>query len=213
MILTEQLKEYADNSAQKIPAEAQVIMKNAIDALQNSTIIDNALKTGDTIPEIALPNAKGNIVNIQNILNEGKKIVLAFYRGGWCPYCNIELRALQANLSEFEKHNAVLIAITPETPDNSLSTAEKNDLSFEVLTDKDNQLAKAMNLVYQLPENLQDLYKNFGIDLNLSQGNTEQELPIAATYVIDIDGEITYHFLEEDYKLRADPQDILNALS
>ena len=213
MTLTEQLKEYADNSAQKIPAEAQVIMKNAIDALQNSTIIDNALKTGDTIPEIALPNAKGNIVNIQNILKEGKKVVLVFYRGGWCPYCNIELRALQENLSELEKHNATLVAVTPETPDHSLSTAEKNDLSFEVLTDKDNQLAKTMNLVYQLPENLQDLYKNFGIDLDVSQGNTEQELPIAATYVIDINGAITYHFLEEDYKLRADPQEILNALS
>tara|TARA_R110001632_G_scaffold67875_3_gene159445 strand:+ start:4700 stop:5338 length:639 start_codon:yes stop_codon:yes gene_type:complete len=212
MTLTEQLKELADNSVKRHPGEAQVIMKNAIDELKNSTIIEGAFKTGDTIPKIELPNATGSVKNINDILSEGKKVIIAFYRGGWCPYCNIELRALQQVLPDIEAKGAKLIAISPETPDNSLSTSEKNGLDFEVLSDENNEIAKSMNLVFQLPQYLQDLYKKFGINLDSNQGNIDQELPIAATYVIDTDGIILYHFLEEDYKLRADPKDILAVL-
>ena len=213
MTLTEQLKVLADNSVKRHPGEAQVLMKNAIDELKTTTIIENALKTGDIIPNIELPNATGNLVNIYDILISGQKVVLAFYRGGWCPYCNLELKALQQSLPEIEAKGAKLIAISPETPDNSLSTSEKNNLSFEVLSDENNEAARALNLVYQIPAYLNNLYKTFGIDLEASQENSERELPIAATYVIDTDGKITYHFLEEDYKLRADPKDILEALS
>ncbi len=98
-------------------------------------------------------------------------------------------------------------------PDNSLTTKEKNELTFEVLSDIDMITARSLNLVYQLPTELQALYKKFGINLNSNQGNENQELPIAATYVVEQDGTISYHFLEEDYKLRADPKDILKALS
>ena len=213
MTLTEQLKRLADNSAQRHPGEAQVKMRNAIEELKNTTIIEQALKTGDSIPQIELLNATGTLVNVNDILAQGKKVVIAFYRGGWCPYCNLELRALQQFLPPIEEKGAELIAISPETPDNSLSTTEKNELSFQVLSDENNQVAKSLNLVYQIPEYLNELYKTFGIDLESSQENTERELPIAATYVVDTDGTITYHFLEEDYKLRADPQDILDALS
>ena len=213
MSLTEQLKALADNSVKRHPGEAQVLMKNAIDELKTTTILEQALKTGDSIPQIELPNATGNLVNINDILSQGKKVVLAFYRGGWCPYCNLELRALQQYLPQIEAKGAELIVISPETPDNSLSTTEKNELSFQVLSDADNEAAKALNLVYQIPEYLNELYKTFGINLEASQENSERELPIAATYVINTNGEITYHFLEEDYKLRADPQDILEALS
>lgn len=213
MTLTEQLKVLADNSVKRHPGEAQVLMKSAIDELKTTTIIENALKTGDIIPNIELPNATGSLVNIYDILISGQKVVLAFYRGGWCPYCNLELKALQQSLPEIEAKGAKLIAISPETPDNSLSTSEKNNLSFEVLSDANNEVAKSLNLVFQLPDYLQKLYKKFGINLDSNQGNTDQELPIAATYVINTDGKITYHFLEEDYKLRADPKDILKALS
>ena len=213
MSLTEQLKALADNSVKRHPGEAQVLMKNAIDELKTTTILEQALKTGDSIPQIELPNATGNLVNINDILSQGKKVVLAIYRGGWCPYCNLELRALQQYLPQIEAKGAELIVISPETPDNSLSTTEKNELSFQVLSDADNEAAKALNLVYQIPEYLNELYKTFGINLEASQENSERELPIAATYVINTNGEITYHFLEEDYKLRADPQDILEALS
>ena len=211
MSLTEQLKAYADQSAQKIPAEAQVIMKKAIDDLSDSDILKNAHKTGDILPDISLPNAKGDTIHLKEELKKGT-LVIVFYRGGWCPYCNIELKALQAALPKIKMKGAQLIAITPETPDNSLSTQEKNELSFEVLTDNNNAVARSLGLVYQLPDELNDLYLQFGINLENSQGNSKHELPIAATYVVNQNGEITYHFLQEDYKLRADPEKILEAL-
>lgn len=212
MTLTEQLKRLADNSSKRHPGEAQVLMKNAIDELKRTSILEQAIKTGDSIPEIQLTNATGKLINVQDILSKGKKLVIAFYRGGWCPYCNLELRALQQYLPQFEEKGAELIAISPETPDNSLSTTEKNQLSFEVLSDVNNQVARSMKLVYQIPEYLNDLYQSFGIQLDESQNNTDHELPIAATYVVDTNGKITYHYLEEDYKLRADPEEILNVL-
>ncbi|AXT20096.1 AhpC/TSA family protein [Flavobacteriaceae bacterium AU392] len=211
MSLTEQLKAHAAGSAERIPQPAQDIMRSAIDELINDSILNNALKTGGKLPEITLPNATGEMVNINNILTNNK-IVLAFYRGGWCPYCNLELKALQNALPEIEAKGAKLIAIAPEAPDNSLTTKEKNELSFEVLSDTDNKVAKDLNLVFRLPEPLQELYKGFGIDLDSNQANTNQELPIAATYVVEQDGTVSYHFLEEDYKLRADPSEILAAL-
>jgi peroxiredoxin len=211
MTLSEQLSAYAQQSASRIPAPAQTIMKEAIASLENSKITTKAYKKGQQLPDISLPNAQGNTVNVQEILKDNK-VVVAFYRGGWCPYCNLELKALQEKLPEIEAKGAKLIAITPETPDNSLSTKEKNDLSFEILTDANNEIAKALGLVYQLPENLVSLYEQFGIDLKQSQGTASNELPIAATYIVDQDGVISYDFLEEDYKLRAEPSEIIAAL-
>jgi len=211
MKLTAQLQALAEGSAKRHPGPAQDIMRGAIEALEATTILDNAFKTGDKLPQIKLPDAIGNTVNLHEILKTDK-LVLAFYRGGWCPYCNIELKALQEALPEIEAKGAKLIAISPEVPDNSLSTSEKNGLAFTVLSDTNNKLARAMNLVYKLPEELVNLYKSFKIDLVHSQQNEANELPIAATYVIAQDGTITYHFLAEDYKLRADPEAILKAL-
>ncbi len=212
MTLTEQLKELAEGSAKRHPGIAQEIMKDAIDKLVASSMIKEAYKTGNTIPEIVLSNASGKFVSVNKILTNHKKVVIAFYRGGWCPYCNLELKALQNIIPEIEAKGAKLIAISPESPDNSLTTIEKNALNFEVLSDINNEVARKMNLVFQLPEELQNLYQKFGIDLDSNQGNTNQELPIAATYVVESNGTISYHFLEEDYKLRADPSEILEAL-
>lgn len=211
MSLTAQLKEFAEASSKRHPGEAQVTMKKAIDDLVASQMIQKAFKTGDTLPEIVLNNATGAEINVSDILKENK-VIIAFYRGNWCPYCNIQLRALQQAIPEFEAKGAKLVVIGPETPDNSLTTKEKNELTFEVLSDIDMNVARSMNLVYQMPSDLQELYKKFGIDIERSQGNTKYELPIAATYVVEQDGTISYHFLDEDYKLRADPKAILKAL-
>ena len=211
MTLKEQLKELADGSIKRHPEKAQVIMRDAIQQLENTTIIEQALKTGDVIPEIRLSNATGEMIDIQSILKD-HKVVLAFYRGTWCPYCNLELKALQNALPQIEEQGAKLIAISSQTLDNTLTTIEKNELSFEVLSDVDGVVAKKMKLTYTLPPKLVDLYKTFKIDLEKSNGNLENELPIAATYIVEQDGKISYHFLAEDYKLRADPEDIIKAL-
>ncbi len=212
MSLEQQLKAYADQSAAKIPQEIQKVMKGAIEDLGKSDLLQKAFKTGDTLPQISLKNQKEEVVSLTDKLNEGKKLVLSFYRGGWCPYCNIQLKALQEILPEIEEKGAELIAITPETPDNSLSTIEKNELSFTVLSDIDNKVADNLNLAYQLPSELNDIYLQFGINLEESQGNTDRSVPLAATYVIDANGKAVYHFYHEDYKLRANPKEILEVL-
>ncbi len=211
MTLREQLKDLADGSAKRHPGKAQDIMRSAIKQLESTDILEHALKTGDYIPEIQLSNATGRFVELNEILKE-HRIVLAFYRGTWCPYCNLELRALQNVLPQIEAKGAKLIAISPQTPDNTLTTSEKNELTFEVLSDVDGVVAHKMNLVYKIPTELVDLYKTFNIDLTASNGNLENELPIAATYIVEQSGQISYHFLAEDYKLRADPEDIIKAL-
>jgi peroxiredoxin len=212
MNLTEQLKAHADKSKSRLPQQSLETMQSAIDELVTSSLLESAAKKGSIIPEISLPNATGKLVNLNAIL-ENNKVVLTFYRGGWCPYCNLELRAFQNVLPQIEEKGAKLIAVSPEVPDNSLSTTEKNNLSFEVLSDVNNEVARALGLVFKMPEPLQELYKSsFGIDLEQSQQNTNQELPIAATYIIEKDGTISYDFLHEDYKLRANPSEVIAAL-
>lgn len=211
MSLTQELKARAEQSATKYPETTHAIMNNGITILREEGLVKKALKTGDKIPEVTLPNAANKTISLQELLLENK-VVLSFYRGGWCPYCNLELKALQQALPEFEKNGATLVAISPEIPDNSLSTSEKNNLSFEVLSDTNNIIAKKFNLVFTLPKDLIEVYNGFGIDLNSSNGNTNQELPISATYIIDKDGTILYDFIKEDYKERADPEEILKFL-
>ncbi|MCK8524359.1 AhpC/TSA family protein [Aquimarina sp. D1M17] len=211
MSLTAQLQERAAQSAQKYPETTHAIMNNGIQVLKDNKLVSKALKTGDKIPEIILPNATNKNVSINQLLSN-KKVVLSFYRGGWCPYCNLELKALQQALPEFEKQDAVLVAISPETPDNSLSTSEKNELSFEVLSDANNQIAEKFNLMFTLPEDLVEVYQGFGIDLEKSNGSSNWQLPISATYVIDQNGTIIYDFIKEDYKERADPEEIIKFL-
>lgn len=211
MKLTASLKELADNSIKRHPGAAQDIMRKAIEDLEATDILKHAVKTGDKFPDFTLPNAQGKTITLSEQLQKGK-VVITFYRGGWCPYCNLELKAFQEVLPQIKEKGATLIAITPETPDNSLSTKEKNELDFEVLTSENNELARSLNLVFKLPEALAELYGKFGIDLLESQGNDANELPIAATYIIDQNGEVSYDFLSEDYKLRADPEVIIAAL-
>ena len=139
-------------------------------------------------------------------------VVLNFYRGGWCPYCNFELGALQKLVPEFEKEGAKLIAITPENPDHSLSTKEKNELSFVILTDAGNLVAKHFGLVFTLPSEIQSIYEKFGIDVNKHNGDDTFELPIPATYVVNSAGEIVYHFVDADYTKRSEPADVLAAV-
>jgi len=209
--LQETLKQFSEDFKLKAPAEAQDLMQKALDDLSATSIIEGAHKTGDAIPEISLPNISGELVSLQEMLKQGPLIVL-FYRGGWCPYCNLELQAWQDVASRVSEKGARIVAISPETPDHIQATAEKHSLSFEVLSDKDNIIAKQMGLVYTLPEELIGLYKQFGIDLEEGQGNQNSELPIAATYIVNTDGTISYDFLEEDYKLRAEPQTVIDKL-
>ena len=195
----------------RVPQDTQTVMQQATADLGASGILDQTLKVGETIPDFALPNATGQTVNIRDLLAQGP-VVIAFYRGGWCPYCNLELKALQNALASIQETGATLVAISPETPDNSLTTQEKNALTCPVLSDVANQVAQQFGLVFKLPMTLRPIYAGFGIDLVAYNGNDQFELPIPATYVVQPNGEIVYAFADIDYTKRAEPRDVVNAL-
>ena len=205
--LKDAIAAYDAAKAENVPADILATMNGATVDLVAAEIDKQALKTGDSVPSFTLPNQNNEMKSLPESL-----IVLSFYRGGWCPYCNFELGALQKLLPEFEAAGAKLIAITPETPDHSLSTKEKNELSFDILSDDGNKVAKQFGLVFELPEVLRPIYAKFGIDVNAHNGDETFELPIAATYVINAAGEIVYDFVEIDYTQRAEPSDVLAAV-
>jgi peroxiredoxin len=212
MSLKEQLAEYRAGWYRRVPAERQAIMAGHIEELR-STIAKTALKVGDRAPAIVLENAKGATVDVDTLLKRSPVIVI-FYRGGWCPYCNLELRAYQAMLPDFTAAGASLVAISPEKPDDTVSTAEKNALAFEVLSDVGQKVGRAFGLVYEFTEELKRAYQGFNLDIPARNGTPDEwALPVAATYIIDHDGSIVYAYTDADYRDRADPSDVLAVLT
>jgi peroxiredoxin len=171
------------------------------------------LKVGDRAPAIVLRNAKGAIVDVGTLLKKGP-VVVTFYRGGWCPYCNLELKAYQEIIPQIVAAGASLVAISPEKPDDTLSTAEKNALTFEVLSDVGQKVGRAFGLVYLFTEELKSAYRGFNLDIPARNGTPDEwALPVSATYVIDRNGLIVYAYTDVDYRDRADPRDVLAALT
>lgn len=170
-----------------------------------------AIKTGEAFPALILPNHKGITTDL-GVLIAISPLIVTFYRGGWCPYCNLELRAYQDLLPEIIAKGARLVAISPETPDNSLSTAEKNALSFDILTDSDGHLADALGIRFELSPAIRALYQKFGHDLPVRNGDGRWSLPMPATYVIEKGGRISLAYVDADYRKRLDPQVALDAL-
>ncbi len=167
------------------------------------------MNSGDKIPDFSLPNASNKIITSKDILKNGKMII-AFYRGSWCPYCNLELRALQENLSKITAQKTTLVAISPQSPDNSLTLIEKHNLQFEVLTDAQNTYAKQLGISFQLQDFVLPHYQTLGI--NLSEFNQDQEntLPIPAVFVVNESGIIVYKFLDVNYMNRVDIDELID---
>lgn len=213
MSLKDQLAEYRAGWYKRVPPDRQAIMERHIQQLRTGAIQHRMLKVGDKAPAIVLGNAKGETVDVGTLLENGP-VIVTFYRGGWCPYCNIELRAFQTVLPRIAAAGASLVAISPEKPDDSLSTAEKNALSFEVLSDIGHTVGRAFGLVYEFTDELRGAYQGFGLDIPAMNGTPgEWALPVSATYVIDSSGTIIYAYTDVDYRDRADPEDVLKVLA
>jgi len=173
---------------------------------------DKIRAVGDPAPDFTLPDAQGRPVSLSAALREGP-VVVTFYRGGWCPYCNIQLRAYQEALPQIIARSARLFAISPQLPDASLTTAEKNDLEFDVLSDAGNAVARAFGLVYALPQELRDALSANGKALPGINGDDSWELPLTGTFVIGRDGRIALAWVDTDYRRRLAPEAILEALA
>lgn len=196
--------------ASGISAEVLAIHEQGIKDVAASGVLGRALKVGDTAPDFELPDARGGTTSLKSLLASGP-VVVTWYRGGWCPYCNIQLRAYQAILPEMEAAGAKLVAISPQTPDASLTTAEKGGLAFAVLSDSGNRVARSYGVSYKLPDGVASLLEK-GVGLSKLNGDSSMELPLAATYVIDRSGRIVYAFVDADYRNRAEPGAIVDAL-
>jgi peroxiredoxin len=170
------------------------------------------LAVGERAPEFELPDALGKTVSLRERLLAGP-VVLVFYRGEWCPYCNVHLRALQAALPEINARGASLIAISPQSPDHSLSMREKADLTFDVLSDVGQAVISAYKVRFTVPADLQDLHINvFQNDLRQHTADGSWSLPVPATFVIDREGVVRAAHVSADYRTRMEPADVISAL-
>lgn len=211
MSLQTELDQFKAEFLATFPAEKAAIMARADEEVARTGIEERALKVGDKAPAFTLPDATGTPVSLAQLLKKGPAIVV-FYRGGWCPYCNLELRAYQRLLPEIKKAGGQLIAISPQAPDTSLNTTEKNALTYPVLSDIHTDAAKGFGILFTLPDYLQKLYSSLGHGLDVVNANGAWTLPVPATFVIGTDGSILARHVDTDYRKRMEPADALAAI-
>jgi len=187
------------------------ILRHATAALVASGAAWRALKAGDIAPSFVLNDPDGNAVPSEDLLLAGP-LVVQFFRGGWCPYCNMELQTLQATLPSFRKLGATLVAISPQNAAHSRKSARDNKLDFPILSDPRNSIAAAFGVRFELPDELIALYKGFHNDLPAINGDNSWTLPMPARFVIGRNGVIRYAEINPDYTRRPDPEDLVPVL-
>ena len=189
------------------------IITDDMDRVRSSGELDHALKVNDSVPDFSLPDAFGHQISLKALLKKGP-VVISFYRGEWCLFCNIELHALQEALPKINRLGAKLIAISPEKPDSGIVMTEKNKLTFPVLSDFKNTVARQFGIVFRVGDELQDFSRTvFKNDLALRNGEDSYELPVPATFVVDASGIVRFAHVEVDYMTgRAEPAEVVAAL-
>ena len=162
-------------------------------------------------PDFKAKDQNGKDIRLKDIAKEGK-VVLFFYRGYWCPFCNRQLKKLEDSLQMIRDKGATLIAITPEKPENIAKTVEKTKAQYSIIHDEGLKIMKAYEVEFEVPENTLTRYRNTGIDLEKTNGKDWKYLPVPAVYIIDKESNITYRFFDLDYKKRPSVQEILKNL-
>jgi peroxiredoxin len=216
MSLQKQLDEFkAEIESGRPPYNAT---KAAIDTMHRATAElkasgaeSRALKVGDLAPSFILNDADGKPVSSVEILKDGPLIV-TFYRGAWCPYCNMDLKAIEAVSPAYRANGASLVAISPQTAPNSRRSIRNNGLTFPILSDPGNETANQFGLRFKLPDDLITLYKAMKNDLPGFNGDSSWTLPMPARYLVATDGVIRYAEVNADYTQRPDPEDLLPVL-
>jgi peroxiredoxin len=209
--LQQQIDEFNAQAASKIPPELRKDLQSPIGQLVTSGAVEKALKEGEQAPDFKLPDALGNQVTLSELLKRGP-VVITFYRGEWCPYCNLALRAYEKALPQMQALEASLVAISPQTPDHSLSTIEKMELTFAVLSDVGNKIAREFGLVFSIDEAVRGAHRHVGANLPAYNGDESWELPMAGTFVIDQSGIVRLAFVDADFTRRLDPSAIIAKL-
>ena len=212
MSLQNEIQVLMGELGEKVPAEMMEKVGAFIGRLARDDVAKNACKIGDKAPDFSLNGTSGHTIALAELLNKGP-IVVTFFRGEWCPFCDLELRAYQKDLAKFTAHGASLVAISPQSAGNNASTAKNKSLGFEVLADPGNKVAKAYGIAFSMSAAEQELYKDFGTDLPSINGAADWDLPVPATFVIDRAGRIAWAHVDSNYTTRAEPADVLAALA
>lgn len=170
-----------------------------------------ALQVGQRMPDFTLPDATGRQVS-STVLRAAGPLLVTFYRGEWCPYCNLALQALQRELPALAERGVTLVAISPEQPDHALSMQQKHALAFPVLSDAGNRVAQSFGLVFTLSPELQPVYRGFGIELPERNGDGSQTLPLPGTFLVDRGGIVRAAWVDADYRRRLEPATAIAAI-
>jgi peroxiredoxin len=205
------LAERKEAIAKYVPAETQAIHARAIAELQQQRLAENILAVGVTFPEFQLPDHAGKTTSPSDLLAKGR-MVLCFIRGRWCPFCVAQMEAMNLVAPEIEQAGATLVAISPQTVQQSFFMRDQHKLRFPLLSDAGNKVARQFGLIYRVPEEQKTIYQRAFVNLPFVNGDDSWELPIPATYIIDRNGIVTYASANEDYAERPEPEDILRAL-
>jgi peroxiredoxin len=211
MSLEKTIKDFQDKLIPTIAEDTLNTLMSELGGLIASGIAEKAINKENTFPAFTLPNANNELRSLSHFLSQGP-LVISFYRGAWCPYCNLEINALQKQLPEILDAGGQLVAISPQLPDKSVDQISNSKLTFEVLSDVGNNLARQCGLVFTLPEALRPIYESWEIDIPDHNGDHSFELPIPATYIIDTNGKVRYAFADMDYTRRLEPNIIIEQL-
>lgn len=212
MSLQQQLDELTAKLHAMVPAERLAVVDRTAEEMVRSQLAEQALKVGDQAPQFELPDGDGMRWRSENMLRSGP-LVIVFYRGRWCAYCNAQLLALREFHKQIADAGASLIAISPQTQKHSYMTRDMHTLRFPVLSDEGNQVARKFGLVYRLPAELQAIYETIMTKLPGYNGDQSWELPLAATYLIQSNGKISYARVDADWRRRAEPEELLQNLN
>ena len=210
--LQQQIDEFIAEGASWLPADLLQDLLRPIGQLIHSSAAEHALKEGAQAPDFILPDARGNAVRLSHLLAQGP-VVMTFYRGQWCPYCHLALRAYQHALPHLQAKGASLLAISPQTPDHSRALAEKLELTFALLSDRGNQVARQFGLVFTIDEAVRGAHKQVGADLPMFNGDTSWDLPMAGTFLVDQSGIVRLAFVHPDFTRRLDPSVVIARLN
>ena len=208
--LADRIAAFTADVAKKAP-EAVKALGAEVEKVVRTGAGSNAPRVGDAAPDFTLPDATRRSIALAALRRDGP-VVVTFYRGQWCPFCDLQLRAYQEILPRIRALGATLVAISPQTPDESLSTAEARKLEFPVLSDTGNVIARRWGLVWKVGASLDALHKGFGIDLVKSDGETSNELPVPATFIVERSGRIAFAHYDPNWTARLEPAALLAAL-
>jgi peroxiredoxin len=204
MSLAIQLTAADEQFRQFAPESAQQIIYSAKSGFKDSFKPSSTIQVGDVLPEFRLSDAVGKDVSSSDLLAKGP-LLLTFYRGEWCPFCNLALSAMQKRLDEFKAKGVTLVAISPELPDTALSMVEKHALKFPVLSDVGNKYAKQLGIVFVQPDSMRPFFSGHGVDFKARNGDDTLAVPVPATFLVDINGIVRNSFVDPDYTKRLEP--------